>query len=222
MAYTKKAGTPAESLLSLIVVSEDLESVTQTELTAPAAVIVAVVACRIAAGELVVTVLLVVYRIVVNAEAVAMGMPPVLVEQVADIDDIKAQFERIHLTAHLETVLLCEMHIEVMFKGKVVGITLVELATVILHVGVMPDPVLHQLPLHIFRQLGCREAVAEDGSGKCIGREVGLVETHPVNLSIRRDEEQVVSVGTVLVDVTVVIEGIRRTAAVVCHSFFEP
>ena len=58
-------------------------------------------------------------------------MPPILVQEVAHIEDIEGQLDGIDLTSHLEAELLTEVNIEVMLESQIVSITLVVFATVL-------------------------------------------------------------------------------------------
>ena len=57
-------------------------------------------------------------------------MAPILVQEVAHIEDIEGQFDGIDLTSHLEAELLTEVNIEVMLESQVVSITLAIVFTV--------------------------------------------------------------------------------------------
>ena len=137
-------------------------------------------------------------------------MTPVLIQHVTSIDDIKAQLKRINLTTYLEAILLCEVNIEVMFESEVISITLVEFTTMILHVRVITNPMLHHCTLHISSQLRCSEVITKDCFGKCISREVSLFKLHLINLSICWDKEEVVTICAIFVNVTIIIDTIWR------------
>ena len=124
------------------------ESVFQTYLTAPAAVKFTIGAGCTAACELIVTTTHVVDRAAVYAEAVTVGVSPILVEEVAEIDDVEGELNGIQLTGHLEAVLLTEVEVEMMLKGQVVSVSFVVFATMFAHVGIFSDPCLQQRTLH--------------------------------------------------------------------------
>ena len=62
-----------------------LESILQTNLTTPAAVVIAIALVSISTGESVNTTTLIINRRIVGAEAITIGMTPILVQQVATL-----------------------------------------------------------------------------------------------------------------------------------------
>lgn len=216
----KKPDTPMgyDRLLAVIKYCFCLERVLQSYLSTPAAVDVAVVAVGISAGELVYAVAAVGYRAVVDAESVAIGMAPVLVQEVADVEDVERELNGVDLSSYLEGELLSEVDVEVLLEGEVVGIALVVLSAVLAEIGVAINPCLHELALH-----GCREGLricvavggpgvgarSEEAASKGVVVERRLLELHGVDLVARRYVEQVVAVGTVAVHVAVIIECVR-------------
>ena len=137
-------------------------------------------------------------------------MTPVLIQHITSIDDIEAQLKRINLTTHLEAILLCEVNIEVMFESEVISITLVVFTTMILHVRVIANPMLHHCTLHISSQLRCSKVITKDCFRKCISREVSLFKLHLINLSICWDKEEVVTICAIFVNITIIIDTIWR------------
>ena len=61
-------------------------------------------------------------------------MTPILVQEVAHVEDIEGQLDGVNLTSYLEAVLLTEVNIEMMLEWQVISITLVVLATVLAEV----------------------------------------------------------------------------------------
>ena len=143
-----------------------LEGVLQTNLSTPAAVDVAVVAVGISTGELVVAVAAVGDRAVVDTEAVAVGMTPVLIEEVADVQDVESKLQGVDLSCHLEGELLPEVQVEVLLERQVVSIALVELSAVLAQIRVAFYPSLHELTLHVGCE-GLRISVAV--GSPCVG-----------------------------------------------------
>ena len=96
-----------------------LESILQTNLTTPAAVVIAIALVSISTGKLVNTTTLIVNRRIVGAEAITIGMTPILVQEVAHVEDIEGQLDGVNLTSYLEAVLLTEVNIEMMLEWQV-------------------------------------------------------------------------------------------------------
>ena len=178
-----------------------LESILQTNLTTPAAVVIAIALVSISTGKLVNTTTLIVYRRIVGAEAITIGMTPILVQQVAHVEDIEGQLDGVNLTSYLEAVLLTEVNIEMMLEWQVICITLVVLATVLAEVRILCNPLLQHLTLHLLGEL-IAMVIAKHALGEGIVVILGLLETHLVNLCIGWDEEQVITLGTILVHIT--------------------
>ena len=130
---------------------------------------------------------------VVNGSSCRGVASPLLVEHIADVQHIEGQLNRMDFLAHLELVGLGEMEVEVTLKRLIVGKTLVVLATVLAQITVTCNPLLVIGPLLVGSISGC-----------------GL-ELHLVNLRISRDEHQVVSIGTVAVQIAIVVKAVRRT-----------
>ena len=120
-----------------------LESILQTNLTTPAAVVIAIALVSISTGKLVNTTTLIVNRRIVGAEAITIGMTPILVQEVAHVEDIESQLDGVNLTSYLEAVLLTEVNIEMMLEWQVICITLVVLATVLAEVRILCNPLLN-------------------------------------------------------------------------------
>ena len=108
-----------------------LESILQANLPTPARIVVAVIAIGIACIKLIYAVAFVGYWAIVDAKAVAIGVAPVFVEQVAKVDDVQAQFYGVGLATHLEAILLSQMEIEVLLKCQVISKSLVILVTML-------------------------------------------------------------------------------------------
>ena len=138
-------------------------------------------------------------------------MTPILVQEVAHIEDIEGQLDGIDLTSHLEAELLTEVNIEVMLESQVVSITLVVFATVLAEIRIVSNPPLQHLALHLLGKLVAM-IVTKHTVGEGILVVLGLLEAHLVNLCICWDIEQVITLGTVFVYVSIIIIGIRRTA----------
>ena len=138
-------------------------------------------------------------------------MTPILVQEVAHIEDIEGQFDGIDLTSHLEVELLTEVNIEVMLESQIVSITLVVFATVLAEVRILCNPLLQHLALHFLGKL-ITMIVAKHTVGEGILVVLGLLETHLVNLCISWNVEQVITLRSVFVYVSIIIIGIRRTA----------
>ena len=185
-----------------------LESILQTNLTTPAAVVIAIALVSISTGKLVNTTTLIVNRRIVGAEAITIGMPPILVQQVAHVEDIEGQLDGVNLTSYLEAVLLTEVNIEMMLEWQVISITLVVLATMLAEVRILCNPLLQHLTLHLLGELVAM-VIAKHALGEGIVVILGFLETHLVNLCIGWDEEQVITLGTILVHITIIIIGVR-------------
>ena len=119
-------------------------------------------------------------------------MTPVLVQEVAHIEDIEGQLDGIDLTSHLEAELLTEVNIEVMLESQIVSITLVVFSTMLAEVRILCNPLLQHLALHLLGKLVAM-IVAKHTVGEGILVVLGLLETHLVNLCIGWDVEQVIS-----------------------------
>ena len=124
---------------------QELEGVLQTYLTTPATVVIAIALICISTGELINTAALIVDRRIISTEAITIGMAPILVQEVAHIEDIEGQLDGIDLTSHLEVELLTEVNIEVMLESQVVSITLVVFATVLAEIRIFCNPLLSSL-----------------------------------------------------------------------------
>ena len=185
-----------------------LESILQTNLTTPAAVVIAIALVSISTGESVNTTSLIINRRIVGAEAITIGMTPILVQQVAHVEDIESQLDGVNLTSYLEAVLLTEVNIEMMLEWQVICITLVVLATVLAEVRILCNPLLQHLTLHLLGEL-IAMVIAKHALGEGIIVILGFLETHLVNLCIGWDVEQVITPGTILVHVTIIIIGVR-------------
>lgn len=185
-----------------------LESIFQTNLTTPAAVVIAIALVSISTGKLVNTTTLIVNRRIVGAEAITIGMTPILVQEVTHIEDIEGQLDGVNLTSYLEAVLLTEVNIEMMLEWQVISITLVVLATVLAQIRIVCNPLLQHLTLHLLGEL-IAMVIAKHALGEGIIVVLGLLETHLVNLCIGWDVEQVITPGTILVHVTIIIIGVR-------------
>ena len=185
-----------------------LESILQTNLTTPAAVVIAIALVSISTGKLVNTTTLIVNMRIVGAEAITIGMAPILVQEVAHVEDIEGQLDGVNLTSYLEAVLLTEVNIEMMLEWQVICITLVVLATMLAEVRILCNPLLQHLTLHLLGDL-IAMVIAKHALGEGIVVILGFLETHLVNLCIGWDEEQVITLGTILVHITIIIIGVR-------------
>ena len=185
-----------------------LESILQTNLTTPAAVVIAIALVSISTGKLVNTTTLIVNRRIVGTETITIGMAPILIQEVAHVEDIESQLDGVNLTSYLEAVLLTEVNIEMMLEWQVICITLVVLATVLAEVRILCNPLLQHLTLHLLGEL-IAMVIAKHALGEGIVVILGFLETHLVNLCIGWDEEQVITLGTILVHITIIIIGVR-------------
>ena len=138
-------------------------------------------------------------------------MTPVLVQEVAYIEDIEGQLDGIDLTSHLEAELLTEVNIEMMLESQIVSITLVVFSTMLAEIRIVSNPLLQHLALHFLGKLVAM-IVAKHTVGEGILVVLGLLETHLVNLCIGWDVEEVITLRSVFVYVSIIIIGIRRTA----------
>ena len=107
-------------------------------------------------------------------------MPPILVQEVAYIEDIEGQLDGIDLTSHLEAELLTEVNIEVMLESQIVSITLVVFATVLAEIRIVSNPLLQHLALHLLGKLVAM-IVTKHTVGEGILVILGLLEAHLVN-----------------------------------------
>lgn len=171
-----------------------LESILQTNLTTPAAVVIAIALVSISTGKLVNTTTLIVNRRIVYAEAITIGMTPILVQEVAHVENIEGQLDGVNLTSYLEAVLLTEVNIEMMLEWQVISITLVVLATVLAEVRILCNPLFQHLTLHLLGEL-IAMVIAKHALGEGIVVILGFLETHLVNLCIGWDEEQVITLN---------------------------
>ena len=73
--------------------------------------------------------------------------PPVLVQKVGKVNDIKTYLEILDVVAPLETELVVDVEVKTVFPLLVSCITLVELTTVILEVVFVGEPLLEVLCL---------------------------------------------------------------------------
>ena len=138
-------------------------------------------------------------------------MTPVLVQEVAYIEDIEGQLDGIDLTSHLEAELLTEVNIEVMLESQIVSITLVVFSTMLAEIRIVSNPLLQHLALHFLGKL-ITMIVAKHTVSEGILVVLGLLETHLVNLCIGWDVEEVITLRSVFVYISIIIIGIRRTA----------
>ena len=146
-----------------------LESILQTNLTTPAAVVIAIALVSISTGKLVNTTTLIVNRRIVGTETITIGMAPILIQEVAHVEDIESQLDGVNLTSYLEAVLLTEVNIEMMLEWQVICITLVVLATVLAEVRILCNPLLQHLTLHLLGEL-----IAMVIAKHALGEEIGI------------------------------------------------
>ena len=131
-------------------------------------------------------------------------MTPILVQEVTDVQDVEAQLDGVDLTSYLETILLCEVYVEMMLESKVVCKSLVVLTTVISQVRIVCDPSLQHLTLSFFCQYTIKVLAEYLGSEVVVDLLGRLLELHLVNLCVCRDVEKVVAIRSILVDVSII------------------
>ena len=119
-------------------------------MTAPTTVVIAVVAGHVGAVEMEEAAAVVAERTVVNVECVAISVAPVLVEQVAEVDYVETQLNGVGFASYAEVVFLCQVDVEVMFEGQVVGKSFEIFSAMLAHVGVAGNPSFEQCTLLVF------------------------------------------------------------------------